>query len=100
VVIRNNDIFGNSISGTTFRAFWMDSSSNNRIYHNNLDLTKGIYSVNSTNIWDDGYPSGGNHWSNYHGVDANADGIGDNPYVIYSNNMDNYPLMAHDNFDE
>jgi nitrous oxidase accessory protein len=34
-----------------------------------------------------------NYWSDYNGTDANADGIGDTPYVIDANNKDNYPLM-------
>jgi len=45
------------------------------------------------NIWDDGYPSGGNYWSDYAGVDADGDGIGDTPYIIDDNNIDHYPLM-------
>jgi len=45
-------------------------------------------------VWDDGYPSGGNYWSDYNGTDANHDGIGDTPYVIDANNADNYPLMT------
>jgi len=56
----------------------------------------------SRNIWDNGYPSGGNYWSNYNGTDlysgpcqnvTGSDGIGDTPYVIDANNQDNYPLM-------
>jgi hypothetical protein len=46
------------------------------------------------NIWDDGYPSGGNYWSDYTGIDGNYDGIGDAPHVIDVNNQDNYPLMG------
>ena len=46
----------------------------------------------STIIWDDGLR--GNYWSNYAGTDANGDGIGDTPYVIDTNNKDNYPLMT------
>lgn len=43
------------------------------------------------NSWDDGYPSGGNYWSDYFGVDefsgpdqdiAGSDGFGDTPYEV------------------
>ena len=56
----------------------------------------------STNIWDDGYPSGGNYWSDYTGIDikkgadqnqTGSDGIGDTPHIIDENNQDRYPLM-------
>lgn len=41
--------------------------------------------------WDNGEK--GNFWSDYNGTDANADGIGDTPYVIDILNQDRYPLM-------
>jgi fibronectin type 3 domain-containing protein/nitrous oxidase accessory protein NosD len=70
-------------------------SADNVFYHNNF--VGNIYSVSPpsgySNTWDNGYPSGGNYWSDYTGVDANHDGIGDTPYVIDANNEDNYPLM-------
>jgi len=58
--------------------------------------------VMSNNTWDNGYPSGGNYWSNYTDADlysgpyqneTGSDGIGDTPYVIDAENQDNYPLM-------
>jgi parallel beta-helix repeat protein len=69
---------------------------NNTICHNNLiNNTDHAHSIlGATNFWDDGYPSGGNYWSNYAGVDAGNDGIGDAPYTIDASNTDRYPLMG------
>jgi len=52
----------------------------------------------STNIWDNGYPSGGNYWSDYEerypdAEELESSGLWDTPYVIDENNQDNYPLM-------
>ena len=61
-----------------------------------------IYPTGYANVWDNGYPSGGNYWSDYAGEDlysgpyqneTGSDGIGDMPYVIDESNTDNYPLM-------
>jgi len=70
-------------------------SSNNVVYHNIfVNNTKQAYiEGNVYNVWDDGYPSGGNYWSDYAGEDANDDGIGDTPYIIDENNVDRYPFM-------
>ena len=52
--------------------------------------------------WDDGYPSGGNYWSNYAGADlysgpdqniTGSDGIIDTPYDVNVYSRDHYPLM-------
>jgi parallel beta-helix repeat protein len=86
---------------------FVDSSVNNTIYHNNfINNTRQTAIINSEpNIWDDGYPSGGNFWGDYNGTDVytgpyqnvtGSDGIGDTPYVVDANNTDHYPLIVHD----
>jgi len=105
-IVFQNDIVNSSV-GIAF-----SHSENNIVYHNNfINNAKQVYSMYSENIWDDGYPSGGNYWSDYKGVDYYSgpyqniignDGIGDTPYEIPILNMygeiigldyDNYPLM-------
>lgn len=96
-VIQDNNITHNLIGIYILRL------SGNIIYHNNfVDNTNQTSASNSTNIWDDGYPSGGNYWSDYTDVDNNSgpdqnitgvpDGIWDHPYIINANNTDHYPL--------
>ena len=103
----NNTVRGNNIANNK-HGIWLAHSSNNVIYHNNFvnnsqHVRIDCYDVcPPTNVWDDGYPSGGNYWSDYTGVDSysgpyqnetGSDGIGDTPYVIDENNIDRYPLM-------
>jgi len=98
---------------------------NTIVYHNNFvfntrQQAEHYYGV--TINWDNGYPSGGNYWSDYTGVDncsgANQnicpqlDGIGDTPYAriiqirdhcfyangtscyrTFSSQVDHYPLI-------
>jgi len=89
----NNKITDCTISNNDYGIYNMISYENT-IYHNNF--------INNTNqaykgtyyIWDNGYPSGGNYWSDYGGIDDNGDGIGDTPYPIPgSDDEDRYPLM-------
>jgi parallel beta-helix repeat protein len=97
----NNVISDNSVESILI-GISLENSSNNKFYHNNFINMEHVKSHESINIWDDGYPSGGNYWSNYIGVDmysgpyqneTGSDGIGDTPYVIDENNIDHYPLM-------
>jgi parallel beta-helix repeat protein len=73
----------------------LNDTSDNRFIHNNIiDNMVQIDVLNeNANLWDEGYPSGGNYWSDYDGADSNKDGIGDTPYAIDEENQDSYPLM-------
>jgi parallel beta-helix repeat protein len=98
-IITDNNITNNR------NGIYLRESSNNSIYHNNfVDNNPQVYIETSgyANFWDDGYPSGGNYWSDYVDVDlysgpyqneSGKDGIGDFPRVIDSYNQDNYPLV-------
>jgi parallel beta-helix repeat protein len=96
--IKNNDIILNNQYGLYIR-----NSNNNTIYHNNIVRNiNQAYDDKSDNSWDNGYPSGGNFWSDYRGDDffsgpnqdlLGNDGIGDTNYTIDSDSVDNYPLM-------
>lgn len=110
----NNHVFLNRLMNNTFGVF-MQYSENNTFYFNTVQGSlKGVVGsyahgngffrnnfVNQTvqidfyqslnNSWDTGFE--GNHWDSYAGADGNADGIGDVPYVLDTNNRDKYPLV-------
>jgi len=91
----NNSISRNYITANVNYGIYLEWAGNNKLDHNNfINNTNQVYSAYSANILDDGYPSGGNYWSDYNGTDANHDGIGDTPYIIDVNNTDHYPLMT------
>jgi parallel beta-helix repeat protein len=78
------------------------SSNNNTFTKNNfLNNTQQVSEQHSALIWPltQYYQSlnnnwNGNYWSTYNGIDANGDGIGDTPYVIFENITDYQPLIS------
>jgi nitrous oxidase accessory protein NosD len=114
-------IFGNRLVGNTESGIFLAGSSNvisandiadnkwgvfftpqlaapheNKFYHNNfVNNTNNIYISEDAGaqLWDGGYSSGGNYWSDYASVNPNAKTVGnsdtwDMPYVISANNAD------------
>jgi parallel beta-helix repeat protein len=64
-----------------------------KIYHNNFVNNTYSHTLGwvGTIFWNLSYPSGGNYWSDYDGIDSNrgpyqnesgSDGIGDSPYTL------------------
>ena len=94
-----NTVSGNNITQNSWYGIILFESSNNKIYHNNfVDNTEQVPIYESTNTWDNGYPSGGNYWSDYterypDASEIDDSGIWNTPYVIDDYNQDNYPLM-------
>src|SRR2546428_1582671 len=103
----NVQIFGNNITSsyTCGSGIVFQSATGSLVYHNNL-VNSSVQASDDNpgkNQWDNGYPTGGNYWSDYKGVDncsgaqqnvcPSPDGIGDTPYA-FSSAQDNYPLMT------
>ena len=110
-LIFSNNILSNDATGVNL-TMCSCGGTHNKVYHNNF-INNGDEEVQAVsqwtldNDWDDGYPSGGNFWSDYTGMDnysgsnqniPGSDGIGDTPYIIitylyYEEDYDYYPLM-------
>jgi parallel beta-helix repeat protein len=95
----NNTFIGNTIENNTNGIYIAEPTSQyNKFYHNNIiNNTNQIVTSGGVNYFDNGYPSGGNYWSDYNGTDlkhglsqseTGSDGIFDESY-----SGDNYPLV-------
>jgi parallel beta-helix repeat protein len=87
---------GDSIGGVGVTFEYGGMAENNTFYHNvfmnnnrNVAFEENVKAIG--NFWDNGEE--GNYWDDYNGTDGNRNGIGDTPYVINEDNIDNYPLV-------
>jgi len=101
----DNIISANYMANNKYGIYSLPSfgvSSNNTIFHNDfVNNQQNAYSTSpyDIQIWDEGYPLGGNYWSNYSTVCPNAteianSGIMNLPYSVCANNTDKDPLMT------
>ena len=100
----HNRVIGNTLINNNY-GLHLYNASGNAIYHNsfidNHPQQAYIYPYipfPSINVWDDGYPSGGNYWSDYtaqypDAQELNGSGLWDTPYVIDNDNQDHYPII-------
>jgi len=103
----DNNVYENILMGND-NGVWIQVGKNNRFYHNDfISNAKQVFtSPSDSNIWDSGYPGGGNFWSNYFSIygeidqhrgsyqnETGSDGIWDYPYIFSSVDRDNYPLV-------
>ncbi len=98
-----NTVSENNITANWYVGIEVQITTYNIIFHNNIiNNTSQLWLWDSTSAWDNGYPSGGNYWSDYSSTDffhgpyqneTGSDGLGDFPYAMDADNFDRYPLM-------
>jgi parallel beta-helix repeat protein len=102
---KSNMIYDNTVEDSYAGLIvgYLGYSQNNVVCHNNLiNNTIQAWEPSPSNYWDFGYPTGGNYWSDYTGIDAKSgpnqdqpgsDGVGDTPFLL-NKLIDHYPLMS------
>lgn len=103
---KSNMIYSNTVedSYAGIIAGYLGYAQSNVICHNNFinNTVQGWEPSPTSNFWDFGYPTGGNYWSDYTGINVKSgpnqdqpgsDGIGDTPFQ-HNTLIDHYPLMT------
>ena len=96
--IYENNVAGNTYYGIRIHKLSSSPASNNILYQNVFVDNGQQASDDGDNIWYNSTLQEGNYWSDYMGIDANQDGIGDTPYNISgktppNQNKDMFPLV-------
>jgi len=100
-----NIVCSNNISNSNYGVYfspYFAAPTENQFYHNNFinnQINIGGVSAYNLQTWDDGFPSGGNYWSDYsvhypQASQLNDSGIWDTKYEIAQKHADENPLIA------
>jgi parallel beta-helix repeat protein len=91
---RNNTVTGNQLLSNQ-QGLTLEAAANHNTFSRNSFVNNAhhvLITASADTCWDT--DDTGNYWSNYTGVDADGDGIGDTPFPIDADNTDHYPLMT------
>lgn len=97
-------VYENNVTYNEYGVYIDFNCYNNTFFHNNFvnNTIQAYAEQGQANVWDDGYPSAGNYWSDYidvndyHGSYQNETGpdhVWDHPYEIDPDNIDHYPII-------
>ena len=98
----SNQFVDNVVSSSTITIYMASGGDFNKFYHNNFFTNNTSFvDLGTSNTYDNGYPSGGNYWSNTTHTDlytgaaqttTGSDGINDTAANLPYGRRDNYPL--------
>jgi parallel beta-helix repeat protein len=94
----NNTINENDVMHSQQYGISLSFSEDNYVFHNVFyNNNNQVYSYDSVSYWDNGFPSGGNYWSDYEekypiAEEIESSGIWNEPYQIIESEYDNFPL--------